>query len=213
MTEAIKSSIRVGDIVFLGKGANFYLFLPNTDLNGTLVVFNKINELVEIRAGMSDISNKTFEEFEKDALNALADAPAGGYVFAQVKESTLDEWLSDAPSGGYKLFRKMFNSKLEKVIAPVFYRLQKSYEEKLLDTQIEQYTNSEQCVFTLKNKNGESSLRIVYPGFAKVMIYIEHEGLDSPENREISLQLDKVTSKELIRIVEDFIEEFKETKC
>ncbi len=71
----------------------------------------------------------------------------------------------------------------------------------------------EQCIFSLKNKNNKSSLRIVYPGFAKIMIYIEHEGLDSPENKELALQLDKITQKELINIVESFIEEFKETKC
>lgn len=208
-SDVIKSALRNNDIAFLGKGANFYVFLPNSDFNGAVSVFNKINEKVEIRAGISDVSGK---EYEKEALNALAEADSG-YVFAQTKGNTLDDWLSDAPAGGYKLFRKVFNTKMEKVIAPVFYRLQKSYEEKLFETEIEQYTNSEQCVFSLKNDNGESSLRIVYPGFAKIMIYINHEGLDSPENREIALSLDKITQKELIRITEDFIEEFKETKC
>lgn len=208
MTDAIKSALRANDIAFLGNGANFYLFLHETDYNGAAVVFNKINENVKIKAGFSDVSSK---QFEKEALTALAEAQAGEYVFAELKENTLDEWLSDAPQGGYKLFRKIFNTKMEKVIAPVFYRLQKSYEEKLFETQIEQYTNSEQCVFNLKNQHAESSLRIVYPGFAKIMIYINHEGLDSPENREIALQLDKVTQKELIGIVENFIEEFK--KC
>ena len=152
-------------------------------------------------------------DYEKEALNALAEADEGQYRFTEIKEKTLDDWLSDAPKGSYKLFRKVFNAKLEKVIAPVFYRLQKSYEIKLFETQIEQYTNSEQCVFNLKNHNGESSLRIVYPGFAKIIIYINHDGLDSPENKEISIQLDKITQKELINIVENFIEEFKETRC
>lgn len=206
----IKSALRVGDIPFLGSGANFYIFLPETDFNGAVVVFNKINEKIKIRAGFSDISSC---EYEKEALNLLAEATDGEYAFAEIKENTLDEWLSDVPHGGYKLFRKIFNTKMEKVIAPVFYRLQKSYETKLFETEIEQYTNSEQCVFRLKNKSGESSLRIVYPGFAKIMIYINHEGLDSPENKEISLPLDKITQKELINIVESFIEEFKEIKC
>lgn len=209
-SSVIKSVLRNNDIAFLGKGANFYVFLPDSDFNGAVSVFNKINEKVEIKAGISDISSK---EYEKEALNALAEAQDGGYMFAQIKENTLDDWLSDAPQSGYKLFRKVFNTKMEKVIAPVFYRLQKSYEEKLFQTKIEQYTNSEQCVFSLKNDIGESSLRIVYPGFAKIMIYINHEGLDSPENREIALSLDKITQRELINIIESFIEEFKETKC
>ena len=111
----------------------------------------------------------------------------------------------------YKIFRQIFNKKMEKVIAPVFFRLQKTYEEKLFDTKIEQYTDAEQCVFHLKNQNQDSTLRIVYPGFAKIIVYITHEGLDSPENREIQLALTKISQKELVKIVEDFIKEFKYT--
>lgn len=210
MVSVIKSSLRIGDIAFLGNGTNFYIFLPNSDYNGAVTVFNKINSVLKIKAGFSDVSSS---DYENEAISALAEASDGEHVFSELKQDTLDDWLSDAPQGGYKLFRKIFNTKLEKVIAPVFYRLQKSYESKLQETQIEQYTNSEQCVFCLKNQSGESSLRIVYPGFAKIMIYIEHVGLDSPENREISLQLDKITQKELINIVENFIEEFREAKC
>ena len=41
------------------------------------------------------------------------------------------------------------------------------------------------------------------------MIYIIHDGLDSPENREITLNLNEVTLKSLAKIIEDFIKEFK----
>lgn len=129
------------------------------------------------------------------------------------KNETLDDWL-DTPhisEKNYKLFKQIFNKKLEKVIAPVFYRLQKSYEEKLFNTKIEQYTDENQSVFCLKNPKQESKLKIVYPGFAKIIIYITHAGLDSPENSEITMPLNKITQKELIRIVEDFIKEFKTT--
>lgn len=210
IAEIFRTELRAGDIAFWGKGANLYVFLPETDFNGAVSVFNKINLQVEIRAGFANISNP---EYEKAALNAMAGAADGEYAYDEVKENTLDDWLSDTLTGNYKLFRKVFNNKMEKVIAPIFYRLQKSYENKLSDTEIVQYTNSEQCVFGLKNDKGESSLRIIYSGFARVLVSIEHEGLDSPENREISLQLDKVTQKELIRIVEEFIEEFGSAKC
>ena len=53
----------------------------------------------------------------------------------------------------------------------------------------------------------------VYPGFAKIVIYITHEGLDSPENKEIQLSLTKISQKELITIVEDFIKDFKYTSA
>ena len=119
---------------------------------------------------------------------------------------------ADEPKN-YKIFRQIFNKKMEKVIAPVFFRLQKAWEEKLFDTQIEQFTDNEQCVFHLKNKKQDSILRIVYPGFAKIVIYINHEGLDSPENKEIQLSLTKISQKELITIVEDLIKDFKYTSA
>lgn len=212
---AIKFAIRKNDIAFIGRGSNFYLYLKDTDFDGAKNVFDKINTKIKINAGVADISGKTLEKFEKEAQDALIEAQKTEqkFVVHQTKENTLDEWLADTKLGNYKLFRKLFNTKLEKVITPVFYRLQKSYEDKLKNTEIIQFTTDEQCVFELKNKNIKSSLRIIYPGFAKIIVTIKHEGFDSPENSEISLPLDKITQKELVEIVENFIKEYKETKC
>ena len=212
---AIKFAIRKNDIAFIGRGSNFYLYLKDTDFDGAKNVFDKINTKIKISAGVADISGKTFKVYEKEAQDALIEAQKTeqNFVIQHARENTLDEWLADTNTGNYKLFRKIFNAKLEKVITPVFYRLQKSYEDKLKNTEIVQFTTDEQCVFELKNKNSKSILRIIYPGFAKIVISIKHEGLDSPENSEISLPLDKVTQKELIEIVENFIKEYKETKC
>ena len=222
MAQAILSSIRVDDTATLGRGAKFYILLPKTSVNGAIVVLNKIKENYgdnfEICAGISSISHKSYDEMEHDALQALSEAIATNaeYVLAEEKETdTLDDWLvteADEPKN-YKIFRQIFNKKMEKVIAPVFFRLQKAWEEKLFDTQIEQFTDNEQCVFHLKNKKQDSILRIVYPGFAKIVIYINHEGLDSPENKEIQLSLTKISQKELITIVEDFIKDFKYTSA
>ncbi len=217
MAGIIKNSVRVDDIVTFGRGLRFYILLPKIDLNQALIVFNKIKGLIsddfKICAGITSINQKSFDEIEHDALEALSNAVATEveYAFSQEKENTLDEWLDDEAlhSKGYKIFRQIFNKKLEKVITPVFYRLQKSYEDKLFDTEIEQYTSEEHCEFKLSNKKQESTLRIVYPGFAKIVVYITHEGLDSPEDKEIQVPLTKITQKELINIVEDFIEEFK----
>ncbi len=215
-SDAIKQSIRTADIASLGKGINFYIFMPETDINGAVVVLNKIKEKIkfDICAGITNVSEKDFNTFERQALKAVADAVAtdADFIFAEdEKAETLDEWLDNGGIKGYKIFRQMFNKKLEKVITPVFYRLQKAYEEKLFDTTIEQRADSEQCVFSLKNRKNTSFLKILYPGFSKIIISIEHEGLDSPENREIQLQLSQITQNELIEIVENFIKEFKAT--
>lgn len=217
MACALRASVRVDDAIALGKGAVFYLLLKKTDINGAIVILNKIKEnyggKFEICAGISTIFENSFEQVEKETLQALAGAAATGAEFAVVqdKEETLNDWLSDdvTKEKNYKLFRQMFSKKLEKVIAPVFYSLQNAWEEKLFNTQIIQSTSLEQCMFRLKNKKQDSTLRIMYPGFAKIVISITHDGLDSPENSEEQLALTKVTQKELIKRIEDFIRAFK----
>ncbi len=216
---AIKNSVRTGDIAACATGSKYYILLFETGLNGAVSVYEKIkaylNGQFTIKAGICEIKGLKFKDTEKRAQCALTEALINNQemVIYADKNDTLDEWL-DTPKiteKNYKLFRQIFNKKLEKVIAPVFFRLQKSYEEKLFNTKIEQYTDDNQSVFCLKNPKQESRLKIVYPGFAKIIIYITHAGLESPENREISMPLNKISQKELIKIVEDFIKEFKST--
>ena len=153
--------------------------MPNTDLNGAIFVLNKIKDKLsyDICAGISDISDKIFDKFEHCALKALAESLAlnSDYTLAKDEQTeTLDDWLVDKSVNDFKLFRQMFNKKLEKVITPVFYRLQQTYEEKLFDTKIEQYVDENRCEFNLKSKKGDSSLKIIYPGFGKITILINH---------------------------------------
>ena len=215
MSTSIRLSLRVDDIVTLGRGSNFYIFMPNIELNGVITVLDKISEDMQICAGVCEFKEQSFDKLEAEALKSLAEAYATNalYVVSQDEETGIDDWLLDEEIGakGYKIFRKVFNKKLEKVIAPVFYQLQTVWEEKLFETDIIQYTNEDQCVFRLKNEKRDSCLKIIYPGFAKVIITVVHEGLDSPENKEIQLSLTKVTQKMLVEIIEDFIKDYKES--
>ncbi len=212
-TELLKTLLRCRDIITLGRGNNFYLFLPETNMNGAIAVINKISEQtsLEICAGITDISGKSFNEFEHSGLKAVAQAIATNaeYVIAEDKtEDIAEEWLDNGDKN-YKIFRQMFKKKLEKVIIPVFYALQESYDGKLFNTKIEQYTVENLCVFNLRNKKSDSSLKIIYPGFAKVIVSIEHEGLDSPENKQFDLKLSEITQSKLTELIENFIKEFK----
>lgn len=219
LSKAIKKSVRCDDIVSIVKGGKFYIILPNIDKLGAFAVVNKIQNLLGdkliIRAGISKITGKTFERLEKESYAALSEACQTNetVVYLEEKVKTLDNWLDEEEKDEkyFKLFKNAYNNKLEKVIAPVFFRLQKAYEEKLFHTTISQYSDELQSVFQLKHGNQESRLKIIYPGFAKLVIYITHEGLDSPENQEISINLNEVTQKSLAKIVEDFIKEFKKT--
>lgn len=220
LSKAIKASVRYDDIVSVVKGGKFYLILPNIDKIGAISVVNKIQDILDknlvIRAGICKIAdNAEFEKLEKSAFSALSEACQAKEtaVIFEKKNDSLDTWLEDDEKDdkNFKLFKNAYNNKLEKVITPVFFRLQKAYEEKLFNTKITQYTDEFQSVFRLVHDGRESRLKITYPGFAKIVIYISHDGLDTPDNREIELKLNEVTPKEISAIVENFIKEFKST--
>ena len=108
-----------------------------------------------------------------------------------------------------KKFRHAYNKKLEKVITPVFFQMKEAYEGQLAGTVIEEFTNENQCIFNLKSRTQKSRLTLVYPGLGKVVIYITHSGLDSPENKEIVLSLKELTKQVLVDLIEIFINDYK----
>lgn len=218
LINAISKSVRSTDLVIELKSGKFYLYLRNTDEEGAVIVFNKIKELLcgtfRIKAGIAKVLGRSFRDLEQMASVSFTDAMLGAtdyVIYKDKQEAPVDEWLLEPEDKkkDFKLFKQAFLKKLDNVITPVFYRFQTSYESALKDTKIEQYSHETQCIFHLKNKNQTSRLTIVYPGFAKVMIYETHSGWDSPENKEIFLPLNQLTERSLSEILERFIQDFK----
>lgn len=216
--QSVKKAVRYSDIITQGGGTKVFILINEGGISGAVKILEKIkqelNNEISIKAGICAITSENFAVLEKNAQCALSDSLLGNLDFSIYTETSAingENWLEPQKEQNYKLFRVAFNKKLEKVIAPVFYRLQKSWEEKLFNTKVEQYTDESQSLFKLTNPKQTSLLKIVYPGFAKVIVYITHEGLDSPENTEISLPLNKINTKEITNIVEKFIKEFKST--
>jgi len=216
--KAIKNSTRNSDIIIHGASNKFYILLPKTPLKGVFCVWDKIKNAVgeenTINAGVSNFVGKSVEELKKELLNALIEAESTKndlVVVNNEEEETSSSWLDKINSSqkNFKLFKQAFSKKLDKVITPIFFQMQKLYEEKLFETKIEQYSNSTLSSFSLKKSDSESELKITYPGFSKINIDIVHQGLDSPENRRISLDLTELDETKLTQILENFIREFK----
>lgn len=215
---AIKKSVRFNDIITHSNGTKIFILTKNGGISGAVTIFEKLKHELDgefsIKAGVCETDNEDFSILEKHAQCALSEALLGNHeiiIYSQDNISDGTCWLDQPKEKNFKLFKTTYNKKLEKVIAPVFYRLQKSWEEKLFNTKIEQYTDDIQSIFRLSHPKQTSLLKILYPGFAKVIVYITHEGLDSPENNEISIPLNQINTKELTKIVENFIKEFKHT--
>lgn len=215
LSKAIMLSKRIEDTVILGKDLNFYIFMPDSNINGAIVLFNRIKAKLsfDIFAGISEISNKEFDQYEAEALKSLTEAKATGSEFIYKEQVEQNDLLEDNSGKSYKFFKLVFNKKFENIIIPVFNSIPEIYESKLIGIKINQFVQEENCMLNLRNNDFESSLKIVYTGLANIVVYIKHEGLDRPENREIKIPLSKITKDKLYNIVEDFIKEFKGEIC
>jgi GGDEF domain-containing protein len=219
LAKAIKISIRNSDVVVHSSANRFFVLLRETQLKGAFTVWDKIKRAVgeqyKINAGISQINGKHFDELQKELLNALVEATSTNQdlviVSDEQKETLSGDWLEkiNSTQKNFKLFKQAFNKKLEKVITPIFFQIQKMYEDKLFKTQIEQYSNETLSAFVLKSENKLGELKITYPGFSKINIDIIHQGLDSPENKRINLDLTELDETRLTQILEEFIAEFK----
>lgn len=218
LAKAIKNSTRTSDIVIHAPSNRFYILLPGTNLKGAFCVWDKIKRQIGenygINSGVSTIGQRSFDELKSVLLNALLESISTNRDIVIVNEDEKEfsgDWLEKVNSTqkNFKLFKQAFNKKLEKVITPIFFQMQKLYEEKLFQTKIEQYSNSALSSFILRKDDNRSELKITYPGFSKINIDMIHHGLDTPENKRISLDLTELDESRLTEILEEFISEFK----
>lgn len=218
LAKSIKNSTRTSDIMATAPANRFYVLLPGTNLKGAFTVWDKIKrnlgEAFVINASVSAIEQKSFSTLKTPLLNALIEAVSTRQdliIVSEEEKQYSGDWLDkiNTSQKNFKLFKQAFNKKLDKVITPIFFQMQKLYEEKLFKTKIEQYSNSTLSSFALKGEDQTSELKITYPGFSKINIDIIHHGLDSPENKRISLDLTELDESKLTEIIEDFIKEFK----
>lgn len=219
LARVLKANLREDDIIAQARGGKFYIILPNIDLIGTKTVLQKIQDKMgenfKLRAGISKIGINSFETLEKNSNDGLVSALQKDVLAVcledniDVQNTWLEDDVSETKTKEYKLFKNAFTNKMENVITPIFYRYQKTYETKLTNTQVSQYANNIECVFSLKNDKVHSELVLMYDGFAKFKLEINHSGLDSAENTKSEVPLNKLTDKLLISLLRQLKDEYK----
>lgn len=215
----IKNTVRGDDIIAIARGGKFYAILPNIDLEGTKNLLNKIQYRIgndfKIRAGLSKIGIQSFETLDKLTQDSLKSAIQNDEMCISLTEqlNPVEMWIDEeniSQHKDFKLFKVAFTNKMKNVIEPIFFRFQKECETKLTNTQVSQYANNIESVFSLKNENLHSELVIRFNGFAKFKIEINHSGLDSAENTKLEIPLSKLTDKELTKLLKQLKQEYKQ---
>lgn len=218
----LKETLRATDIVGLKEEDKFYILLSDCNKQNAEALFNRIQkELLEdysISAGVAVIGTDSFEKAENDARKALQEALLAKNTivfYGRSKGVSNADLLSEetdmtSPNKNFKLFKQSFIKKLHNVITPVFYQVQKMYEDNLFNSHIEQTSTEGNSIFNISSKNANSTLTITYPGFSKINIKTEHKTVNDKKTNSISLKLPELDSVELTKILEQFIKEYKE---
>ena len=217
----IKNSIRNEDIGVVAKSGKFYIILPSIDLFGARAVISKIQDKMgmdfPIHSGLTKIGIQKFSEIEKNGLDSLESAIINNEICACLSENMISS--AEASNSYYtgvqkqfKLFQTTYNRKLQNVIEPVFSEFKRSCNLKMAQGSVNYYSNKLESVFSLKNETVHSELTIRYDNYAKLKIDISHSGLDSPENTQLIIPLNKLSEKDLLKLLKKMLQEFKSVK-
>lgn len=219
--QAIRGNVRGTDTISHTRLQNtFFILLANTNLKGAMVVWNRINKAIgadETLCGcIHEINCQNFEDMEEQIKNGIFQAhnsPELLYISETVSTGS-DNWLenetilTDETHKDFKLFRQIFAKKLENVIKPVIQNLVEEYEDILTGTEIPLIETDSSYSVKFINKRQESEFNITQKD-NYIVINCIHNGLDSPENSNYTVDLNKITEKEISNDFEDFILEFK----
>lgn len=221
MIDTIKSNTRATDTVAQTKSKDtFYLLLENTNLEGAMVVWNRINKAVgadeAICAVVCPVENRDYDEIEqilKEGLELAKTSPNFLHI-VQSSQKKNDNWLdnnsqtSQANPKDFKLFRQIFHKKVEKIVKPAIEELIEEYKDVLFNTETPFVETDDSFSVKFVNKRQESEFKLTQKSNS-IEVESIHNGLDSPENKNYIMGLSDITTREIQNEFEDFILDFK----
>ena len=227
IVKVVQDFMRKTDIMIQGTGDKIYILLPNTPLVNVGNVYNKIKTNLKnpdsIVGTASIITEGNFKNLEKTLLANFDEALKQKTNVVQteekktpdedgeVKDETWNHYMKEnlGTKKNFKIFKAAYEKKLNNVIAPTLFQLQKHYEEKIFETNVEYVSGETTSKFILTKGSAQSELQINYNGFSKINVNIVHQGSKDLENRNFEIDLSQITEENVTKLVEDFVKSFK----
>ena len=205
----ILNSVRANDILMNYAPSKYFLLLKNVNLDQADNIWKKICSVLPegMFAGFAEISNKSRQQVVNEALNKLH--------LAINRQADIQNKNILSSGKNFKFYRKEINHKIEKIVAPIFYHIQQTYNEKLFGMIIEQRTGEGYGVLDIKSNYASSSFKLTSPGFNTINIDISYTGMNKQkevhDSKRITLEPDQLEAGLLQDLLEQFILEFKNT--
>ncbi|MCD7879120.1 MAG: hypothetical protein LUG16_04205 [Candidatus Gastranaerophilales bacterium] len=217
IASVIKSVPRSSDIVAHGKGSGFYLILYNSGVAGAKSVVsrvkNKLANICKIYANAAQIT-ASFEEMEPVLYSSMNDQISAAKEFNFLNELNITntiEVMDITDENGKKLkdFKKEFFDNFEKIVAPVFFRMQTTYNESFPESEIKFNISETQSSFYIAQNNIKSELLITYPSYIKIIFdIIQTKENETPEARRTVLDFEDFSEEKITLIIQDMINDF-----
>lgn len=213
--EVIVQIVQPSDLVFEASGGMFYVILKDAEESDAQRFLNEIQNNLpnecRIRAGIRRLEIENFDVIDKDLSDSLQAAKNYNKIYYNLSDNGMesDAWLGNAKEQKhYKLFLSSYRHKLLNIIEPAFFNYQKSLKSKIKKSQIIQYANDKECVFSIKSQDKSSELKICYNGYTKLNVQIIHKGLGSAENTKKEISLKDFNKKDLNALLKQLKEEY-----
>lgn len=217
VANAIKKTLRGNDIITYGRASGFYTIIYNSDKAGIQSLFNRISNTLnpdcEIFACASEIIS-SFENMEpilyeeiKEQINTKNNF---NYLNNLNSQEPVNNQKKETKTGkNIKELKKEFIHNLEQIIAPVFYRMQTTYTEKISDAEIKYILDENESKFIIKGKENTSELGITYPTFMKIITDIKHFPKNhQPKVKRYTFDFEEFSEEKLTVLLEELIKEY-----
>lgn len=206
----ILNNIRHNDILINYAPNKYFLIMFDTNIQSAQMLWNKITTKLpeKLYAGFCMILNQKRQQLINEALNKLHLAINSDKDIQTSTSVNLYDNVSNYTN--FKLYRKDFEKKVDKIVTPAFYQVQQKYLKEFKGIMLEQQFSNGTGNFTIKDKSQVCSFKITTPGFAKINIDITcQKDNNIIDTKRISLEPEELEGGLIEDLLEQFITEYK----
>lgn len=219
--EIIKKVIRANDSCGFAQDGRFYILLYKTTEIGANCVFERLNSLLPLSVTISASAIKVGENCFSDSEYSLnknlgaALAKSNNLIFISNRAEIKPEIKFGTKSEKITLpknVKNIFIAKMEKMLIPLFFKMQAIYEPKLFNTKISQNIGETESSFLIKSTNLISEITIKYENYMKdILINVIEIIHDEKFCSNYSFGNKDFSIEQLETIMQSVLEKFRKT--